>query len=173
MPDRYISVRLVDKDLTPPPTTSSSGGRGPGVGTVQRRGRVVPVDRTVPLAASESPSPACVLPPPTACLRRLRATRMHGKRGSLFRRGGAAGAAADGSAHQQRQSDNKIRQNVACQTGWFHGGDRSPYFGSALMLCCVLPFEAEAAAVSLSLCVSPFSTPSQVRLQVKLLPLWL
>lgn len=85
--DKLVSG-LPDEDLNPL-TTSSRGGRGPGVGITQRAGEgggrkkekeVVPVHCTVPLAASESPSPACVLPPPPACLRRLRAARIRGKR---------------------------------------------------------------------------------------------
>lgn len=64
----------------------------------------------------------------------------------------AVTAAAGGSSHQQRQADNKIRQNAAHQTSCLHGGDRSPYFGHALMLCCVWSFE-EAATVCLYLSV--------------------
>lgn len=50
--------------------------------------------------------------------------------------GAIAAAVGGGSVHQQRQAYNKIQQNVASQTGWVHGGDISPYFGSALMLLC-------------------------------------
>lgn len=50
---------LPDEDFNPLPT-SASGGRGPVAGIAQQGRGVVPVHRTVPLAASESPGSACV-----------------------------------------------------------------------------------------------------------------
>lgn len=139
-----------DENLKPL-ATSSSGGRGPRCGEAHsRRGggiKVVPVHRAVPLAASESPGPACVLPPASgasSAAARCTDTReaglavWTGVRKRRRRRWEGRGAAA-AAAHQQRQADNKTRQNAAHQTGWLHGGDRSPYFGSALTLCCILP----------------------------------
>lgn len=66
-----------------------------------------------------------------------------------------------GALTNKRKADNKIRLNAAYQT--LHGGDRSPYLGHALTLCCVSSFEAEAAAspcLSVLLCF--YSKPGQV-----------
>lgn len=50
------------------------------------------------------------------------------------RRWGAVVAAA-GSAHQQRQADNKTRQNAADQTGWLHDCIFCPDFDALPPLC--------------------------------------
>ena len=182
--DKLVSG-LPDDELNPL-TTSARGGRGSRCGNYtaeegkkrEKEKEVVPVHCTVPLAASESPSPACVLPPPPACLRRLRAARIRGKQrrvvwtGWEWGRGGGGGGGIgggglllllllvlvlSGALTNKRQTDNKNRQNTAYQADcWSHGGDRSPCFGHALMLCCILSFWRTGCCCCCSSCVSEY-----------------
>jgi len=80
--------------------------------------------------------------------------------------GGGGGGAAGWRAHQQRQTDNKKpdKNNVSLSNRQF-GPDRSPYFGYALMRCCISPFVAVDAAISsISLFFSPLQARSGCRL---------
>lgn len=122
-------------------------GGGPSAGSCgAERGRS---RSSSPLSASQAPSPACALLPPPACPRRQQRARIRGKQalcGSEEVGLGEAGGRgvplllllllADGARNNKDRQTIKRTRNVASETGWEHGGDRTPYLGSALMHRC-------------------------------------
>lgn len=161
--DKLVSG-LPDEDLNPL-TTSSRGGRGPGVGITQRAGEGGEERKKRKSFQFTAPSRWRPLNHRAlrACCRRPRRVfggcALHGYAGSeglldgvgVRRRRRWWGLlllllllvllVLSAALTNKRQTDNKSRQNAAYQAGfWSHGGDRSPCIGHALMLCCILSF---------------------------------